>query len=312
TALSEREGINYGGGHVIEELIEGRWIKLRSTALPTDCYPRAEIETWINKDTVNQALMFNPRNAYQNYAAATNGSDRTIYTYMGILTPNFSNLTYSGAGELSPLLNDPWYRTIGTGTRIFLGGARGYVASQGTQHNPSVERTAGGIPKHPAGTLALMGNAKMMDSRYIRGARFHRYGVSLYVGIGIPIPILDEEMAAFTGVSAEQIETPVLDYSQPVRDRKPLRMVNFKDLRSGAVELNGKRVRTAPISSYKMAREIAGKLKEWIRNGDFYLSEPLEPLPGEGTLNTLEEREVEGKNPRSESFPEGDAEGSSD
>ncbi|GAI19640.1 unnamed protein product, partial [marine sediment metagenome] len=98
---------NYGGGHVIEELVAGKDIKLVATAYGTDCYPRRRLETWINIEDLNQAVLFNIRNAYQNYDVAVNLSDKTIYTYMGILKPNLGNANYSTAGQLSPLLNDP-------------------------------------------------------------------------------------------------------------------------------------------------------------------------------------------------------------
>jgi len=294
TAISETEGMTYGGAHVIQDLIEGKNVRLRSTAQGTDCYPRKEIETWINKDTVNQAYLFDPRNAYQNYACATNGSERTIYTYMGVLLPKFGNATYCSAGQLSPLLNDPLFRTIGMGTRIFLGGTAGYVAWEGTQHKGKVERSPGGTPVGPAGSLALIGDLKKMDSRFIRGARFHRYGVSLYVGVGIPIPILDEEMAQYAGVADGDIETAVFDYSQQTRSRDPIRRVNYRELRSGSIELAGKKVATAPLSSMKVARQIAAQLKAWIAEGLFQLTQPLEPLSTEGVTLPLEIREEEG------------------
>jgi len=112
---------NYGGGHVIEELVAGKDIKLEATAYGTDCYPRKKLETWINIKDINNAILFNIRNAYQNYEVATNLSNKTLYTYMGILKPKLGNANYSTSGQLSPLLNDPYYKTIGIGTRIFLG-----------------------------------------------------------------------------------------------------------------------------------------------------------------------------------------------
>lgn len=291
TAVSEDEGTGYGGAHIIQDLIDGKWIKLRATGHRTDCYPLKEIETWVNKDTLNQAYLFNPRNAYQNYASATNSTDRTLYTYMGVLLPSYGNVTYCSAGQLSPLLNDPLYRTIGIGTRVFLGGTAGFVAWPGTQHKPTVERTEQDVPRGPAGSLALIGDLKEMDSRFLRAARFHRYGVSLYVGVGIPIPVLDEEMAAFTGVSDSEIETSVFDYSQPTRAREPVRSVNYAELRSGKITIGDKKVHTAPLSSYKVARLIAETLKDWIKEGAFPLSAPVGRLPREGGLNTLDKRE---------------------
>lgn len=293
TAASETEGMSYGGGHVIHDLIAGKRIKLRSTGPGTDCYPRREIETWIDKDTVNQAYLFNPRNAYQNYACATNSSESTIYTYMGVLLPRLGNATYCSAGQLSPLLNDPLYRTLGLGTRIFLGGGIGYIAWEGTQHKTEVERSPGGTPVAPAASLALIGDLKKMDPRFIRGARFVRYGVSLYVGIGIPIPVIDEEMAQFTGVADKDIVTSVFDYSQPTRSRDPIRRVDYASLRSGAIEIEGKKVPTASLSSYKMARQIAGTLKSWIEAGEFTLTHPVELLPSELGGKTLEIRDEE-------------------
>lgn len=293
TALSESEGMNYGGGHLIEDLLMGRWLMLKASAIPTDCYPRREIQTYINLASVNEAFLFNPRNAYQNYACATNGSDRTLYTYMGVLMPGYGNVTYSSAGALSPLLNDPYYRTIGVGTRIFLGGAQGYVAWHGTQHKPSVERTSRGIPVGPGGTLALIGDLKKMSSEFIKAARFHRYGVSLYVGVGIPVPVLDEEMAYCTGVGNDEIYTYVYDYSEPKRSRKPIMKVSYAELHSGSVEIMGKKAISAPISSLRMARRIASVLKDWIKRGDFLLTEPVEALPSEGTLKGLDIRERE-------------------
>ena len=106
--------------------------------------------TWININDLNEAVLFNPRNAYQNYNVAVNRSDRTIYTYMGMLKPRLDNANYCSAGQLSPLLNDPCYTTIGIGTRIFLGGGVGYVIWQGTQHNPTVPRNDNGTPSAPA------------------------------------------------------------------------------------------------------------------------------------------------------------------
>ena len=219
TELSETKGFDYGGAHVIEDLVAGKKVRLRASSHGTDCYPRREIETEIDLATINQAYLFNPRNAYQNYPAAVNSTDRTIYTYMGTLLPHLGNLTYSTAGELSPLLNDPQYRTIGIGTRIFLGGAVGYVAWEGTQHNPGQTRAENGIPVSSAGTLALIGNLKEMNRRYLRAAVFDRYGVTMYVGVGVPIPILDEEIARSVGVSNAEIRTTVVDYGIPRRSR---------------------------------------------------------------------------------------------
>lgn len=288
TELSDTEGFNYGGAHVIQDLIDGRKVKLKATAYGTDCYTRKEIETYVDKETLNQAYLFNPRNVYQNYAVAVNSSAKTLHTYMGTLLPKFKNATYCSAGQLSPLLNDPFYRTIGVGTRIFIGGTAGYVAWEGTQHNPSQNRNDKGVPTAPAGTLALIGDLKNMDSNFIRACTFEKYGTSMFVGVGIPIPVLDQDVIKYASIKDEEIETVVLDYSIESRTRPPLAKVNYKDLRSGKINVDEKQIPTASISSYKKAREIAGELKGWIQNGQFLLQEPLQKLPVEQTFKPLE------------------------
>lgn len=272
---------SYGGGHVIEDLVGGKDVKLVGTSYGTDCYPRKAIETWINIKDLNEAVLFNPRNCYQNYNVAVNLSDRMIYTYMGMLQPRLGNANYCSAGQLSPLLNDPYYKTIGLGTRIFLGGGVGYVVWNGTQHNPGVPRTAGGVPRSPAGTLAVMGDLKGMSPAWLKGASFTGYGATLTVGIGIPIPVLNEDIFRHTLVKDEDIVSQIVDYSQSYPQVQPgsLGEVNYKELRSGGITINGKQVPTGGISSYAKAREIAQLLKRWIGEGAFLLSEPVAGLP---------------------------------
>lgn len=271
----------YGGGHIIEDLVSGKDVRLTATTYGTDCYPRKILDTWIRLEDMNEAVLFNMRNAYQNYNVAVNLSDRVIYTYMGVLQPKMRNANYCTAGRLSPLLNDPLYKTIGVGTRIFLGGNTGYVVSHGTQHNPGVRRTELGVPKMGAGTLAVTGDLKKMSSRWLRGASFTGYGVTVTLGLGIPIPILDEEILRFTSVSDADIIAPVVDYSESYPNCKPeiLAEVTVAQLKTGEITVGQKKVVTAGLSSYVRAREIALILKAWIEEGSFLLTEAVAALP---------------------------------
>ncbi len=279
TQLSETEGMAYGGAHVIEDLIRGKSIDIHSTAYGTDCYPRKVLDTTVNIYDLNQAVMMNPRNAYQKYNAATNGSNHKIHTYMGSLLPNNGNVTYSGAGVLSPMHNDPNYETIGMGTRMFLGGTQGYVIGEGTQHSP----------ESGFGTLMVRGNLKEMSSDYIRAATFDGYGTSLYVGMGIPIPIINEKVALATAITDADITTNLLDYGIPSRDRPKLAEVTYEELKSGTIDFNGKEIPTSSMSSFKMARKIAGELKQWIKDGDFFVTEPVELLPSDTSCRPMKQ-----------------------
>jgi uncharacterized protein (DUF39 family) len=272
----------YGGGHLIQELVERKRVRLKASSYGTDCYPRQEIETYFTIDEINEAILFNPRNAYQNYNCAVNLSPRTIYTYMGVLKPNLSNAHYCSAGQLSPLLKDPYFKTIGIGTRIFLGGGVGYVAWNGTQHFPSIQKDSTGRELGPAGgTLSLIGDLKQMNSKWLKGASFLGYGATLAVGIGLPIPILNEEITKFAAVKDKDLYAPIVDYSDAYPNRKPgnLGFVSYAELKTGEITVNGKHVPTAPLSSYPRAKEIAGILKQWISDGTFLITEPVKLLP---------------------------------
>lgn len=283
---------SYGGAHIIEELVAGNDIVLEAWGKGTDCYPRKHIKTVINKNTVNEAYLYNPRNAYQNYNVATNTTDKIKYTYMGTLLPKMRNASYSTAAELSPLINDPECRTIGLGTHIFLCGTDGYVTWNGTQFHSTKEVNEHGIPTSNARTIAVTGDLKNMSTDFLRAAYYEKYGVSLFVGIGIPIPVLDEDMARRVSIRNEQIETTIVDYGN---ENKILGKTNYAALRSGEIEINGQKVRTAPVASLAKAREIADVLKSWIEKGEFLLTEPVRPMPTGTSLKSLQETDVDNK-----------------
>jgi uncharacterized protein (DUF39 family) len=291
---------HYGGAHVIEELVAGKSVRLSASAYGTDCYPRRTLETLIFLKDMNEAVLFNPRNCYQNYNVAVNLSDKVIYTYLGMLRPRMGNANYCSAGQLSPLLNDPYYKTIGLGTRIFLGGGEGYIVWNGTQHNPNVKRGKNGVPRVPAGTLAVMGDLKQMSAEWLKGASFTGYGVSLTVGIGIPIPVLNEEIAQYTAVRDEDIVAQVIDYSEgyPQISGGSLGEVSYAQLKSGQITVQGKQIPTGGISSYSRARRIALLLKQRIKDRQFYLTEPAIPFPSFDSgisVKLLQERPIKQK-----------------
>lgn len=283
TEPSRTKGIEYGGAHVIEDLLRGRSVRLRATGPGTDCYPRTEIDTWVTLEDLNQAYFFNPRNAYQNYAVAVNTSDTALYTYLGTLLPRLANATFCSAGALSPLLNDPTYRTIGVGSRCFVAGAPGYVAWEGTQHNPHSDRDEHGVPVKPSGTLAVIADLKQASPEFFSAATFTKYGVSSFVGIGVPIPVLDEDIAETLALTDADISATIFDYGVQRRSRPALGTVTYAELRSGQIEIDGKKIPTGPISSLPKARRVAEELKRWIVEHRFTLAPPLQQLPQIGS-----------------------------
>ncbi|MBT3273370.1 MAG: hypothetical protein HN368_09460 [Spirochaetales bacterium] len=282
----------FGGGHVMEKLVAREKIQLFGLSYGTDDYPLREIRTWLTIDDLNQAIMTNPRNCYQNYNIAINCSDKPVYTYLGFLKPGMKNLTYCSAGQLSPLLNDPFYETIGIGTRVWLAGAQGHVYAEGTQHTSACERSENGVPEEGSGTLALTGDMKKMLPEYVRGVSLKGYGVSLALGVGIPIPILSPDILKRTTVRDNEILAPITDYSSdyPQKTGKILGKLSYEQLKQGEVVIDGKTVETGSLSSYSKAQDIAGILKDEIKRGDFYLSEPLSMLPKNQSMKGLEVR----------------------
>jgi uncharacterized protein (DUF39 family) len=107
------------------------------------------------------------------------------------------------------------------------------------------------------------------------------YGCSLAVGIGVPIPVLNEDMARYTGVSDEELFTTIIDYGRdyPRGEAKSLGYVSYAELKSGSIRFNGRNIPAVPLSSHVRALEIANILKGWIENGEFYLTEPQVMMP---------------------------------
>lgn len=278
-----------GGGHVIEDLIAGKPVHLRAIGQVTDCYSRATFETTITRDTINQFYLFNPRNVYQNFIVGVNGGDRLLHTYLGPLQPHLGNAVYSNPGAISPLLNDPDLELVGIGTRIFLGGGVGYVAWEGTQHFPLQKRLPNRTPIGPAATLALIGDAKQMNPRWVRGCYFKQYGPSLMLGVGIPLPVLREEVIAHCAVQDQDLAAPIMDFSIPRRVRPTFGLVSYAQLKSGRISIDGKTVRTAPLASAYFSRQVSAELKQWIKSGQFLLTEPVAPIPMDRTFLAQEQ-----------------------
>lgn len=281
----------YGGAHVIQDLLEGKDVVLEAWGKGTDCYPRKHIKTTININTINEFTLFNPRNAYQNYNVAVNTTKTIKHTYMGTLLPNLRNATYSTSGELSPLLNDPEFKTIGLGTRIFLGGTQGFVVWPGTQFHTTKPKNELGVPVTNAATIAVMGNLKEMSPNYIQAAYYEKYGVSMFVGIGIPIPVLNADIAKRVSINNSQIETSVLDYGTVGTPK--LGQVTYEELQSGSIKVGKKKIRTAPVASLSKARKIADELKTWLQTGNFEVSKPVQMFPSNTSLNSLKETEAD-------------------
>jgi uncharacterized protein (DUF39 family) len=167
------------------------------------------------------------------------------------------------------------------------------VYAEGTQHAGGVDRTPDGVPTGGAGTLALTADMKQMRKEFVRGVSFIGYGVSLALGIGIPIPILNEEVLRRACVRDRDILAPVIDYGNdyPQNTGNVIGHVSYEQLRTGQIQVDGRTVEVGSLSSYYKALEIANLLADEIRRGDFLLAAPIAPLKKDAKMKPLVKRE---------------------
>ena len=167
--------------------------------------------------------MCNPRNAYQRYNAA----DQFHRPRPPHLHGNAPSLLWEcdllRCGHLKPDIGRSTVPDDRGRCPDFPGGARGMVVGEGTQHSP-----AGGF-----GTLMVTGDMKEMSPEYARAATMHGYGVTLYIGVGIPLPVVDIGVVRSTAIRDEDIVVEVMDYGIPHRNRPAVRQVTYAEPRSG-------------------------------------------------------------------------------
>ncbi len=277
----------YGGAHVIHKLIKGESVELRAQGRPSHCYPGTSVNREITLENLNQAYFYNPRNCYQNYNVAYNSSDKPMDTYMGRLLPNGEGINFAGSGEISPLFNDPFLRTIGLGTRIFFGGGEGFITWEGTQYNGNTERdSATGIPITPSATLAIHADLRQMRPEYIQPVYIPGYGVSIYIAMGMAIPVLDVDMASHLAVRNRDIKTRIVDYATG----EVIKITNYDELINRTVEIDGRSVKVSTMSKNREAEEITSEFKNLIGSGGFYLSEQVKDLPLYGKVTGFGEK----------------------
>jgi uncharacterized protein (DUF39 family) len=126
-----------------------------------------------------------------------------------------------------------------------------------------------------------MGDLKKMSPKWLMGVSIQGYGCSLALGLGIPIPILNEEIIQYTAVSDDELFTQIVDYGHDYGKgiSKSYGQVSYAELKSGHIKFRDEEIPTFPLSSIVRAREIAEMLKRWISSGKFLIGEPQFTLP---------------------------------
>jgi uncharacterized protein (DUF39 family) len=103
-------------------------------------------------------------------------------------------------------------------------------------------------------------------------------GDVLMVAMAAPVPLMDGATAAGAATSNRALEAPVLDVAIPRRLKPSFGGVSYSALRSGWIEVEGRRLPALPAHSPRLAEEIAAELAQRLREGRFPLRLPLGSL----------------------------------
>lgn len=263
----------YGGGHVIQDLVADDEVALEVQGYGTVCHPNRSIERVITMDDLANTILVSPCGALESRPVGVNVSDRSIYTFLGTLRSRMANAAFSSSGALSPLINDPAMRAITPGTRVFFGGAEGIITGRGLRFDTPPVDPPPGPSVDPVQSLMMVGDLKQMSPKWVVGISLTGYGCGMAAGVGVPIPVLDEEVAAGCGVSDAEVELKVVDFSNdfPAASSRIMGVTTMEQLNQGVIEVGDRQVPTVPMSSRIRSVEICNTLKEWIESGRFML-----------------------------------------
>ena len=275
---SSKENPEYSGAHVLEDLIKKKDVHLKAFGENLEVFTNKEFETWFNLKNLNHGKLFLNQAIIQNNIVATNSGEKDINSPMGTLIGKLENSTFNSSSYLNPLINDPYTNLIGIGTKVWIAGASGVIVGHGSNHNPLQKRNEYGIPIGPGITLSAIVNIETMNPKWIRGGFIKSYGPVLYIGVGIPIPVLNEETAKYISITDDKIHSTIVDFSIPRRTKPTFGQCTYSELRTSTVIINKKPTLSAPLSSMALAIEICNELKNAILKKNFLLSEKVLPI----------------------------------
>ncbi len=284
------ENPEYGGAHILEDIVKGKDIHLKATGRNLEVFTNKEFETWFSLKNINHGKLFLNQSVIQNNIIATNSGDKDINSPMGTLIGKLENSTYNSSSYLNPLVNDPYAELIGIGTKIWIAGSSGLIVGHGSSHNPCQKRNEYGIPVGPGITLSAVADIQSMNPKWIRGGFIKSFGPVLYIGIGIPIPVLNEKVAKYISITDDNIHSTIVDFSIPRRTKPTFGQCTYSELRTSTVMINKKPTLSAPLSSMALALEVCNELKKLILQKDFLLSEKIIPLDLDVELKKLDSR----------------------
>lgn len=273
-----RENPEYGGAHILEDLVKGKDLYLKATGRNLEVFPNKQFDSWFNMKDLNQTRLLLNQGMNQNNIVACNAGEKDINSNMGTLIGHLENSTYNSSSFLNPLINDPFCKTIGIGTKVWVGGAQGFIIGHGSNHNPLQKRNKYGIPVGAGITLSIIADLDFMQPKWVRGGYLKSFGPVLYIGVGVPIPVLNDEIAENLTITDDKINTTIVDFSIPRRTKPTFGQCTYEELRTSTVIINNKPTLVAPLASMAWAIDMCNVLKDSILKKQFLLSEPISPI----------------------------------
>jgi uncharacterized protein (DUF39 family) len=224
----------------------------------------------------------------ENGVVAVSSAEGVVRSPWGPLLGPWASALYSCGGAGSIGLTMPGLSLLGPGSPVLVAGAIGWVVGSGSAHQPQVRRLASGHARSPGATAAVCVDWQELDPRWIRACFFEGHGSALLVAMAAPIPLINGTVALQASVDNDALEAPVLDVSIPRRLKPSYGGVAYSQLRSGRIDVDGRRLPVAPAHSPRLAAAIAAELVERLRGNRFPLRLPLLPLSGRPGLIPLE------------------------
>jgi uncharacterized protein (DUF39 family) len=276
------------GAQVLATLLAGESVELSAGGEATPLQPRRDLHLRLTLDQIGAGRLLLHRGIVENGVVAVSSAEGVLRSPYGPLLGPYANALYTCAGADSIGLAMPGLGLLGPGSPVLVGGAVGWVIGSGSGHLPGVRRLAGGQARTPGAVAALSVDLHALQPNWVRACWFEGHGSALLVAMAAPIPLINGAVALQASVDNDVLEAPVLDVSIPRRLKPSFGGISYRMLRSGHIEVDGRRLPAAPAHSPRLAAEIAAELVERLRGNRFPLRLPLEPLSERAGLIPLE------------------------
>lgn len=275
------------GGRVLAQWLAGRSVELHAAGEGTPLFPRRDLHTSLGLEDISSGHLLLPRAICENGVVAVSSSEGLLHTPYGPLIGPFGQALYTCSGADSIGLAMPGLALLGPGSPVLVGGGLGWIVGSGGGHQPQPRRLVSGHARTPGAVAAVCVPLHELQARWVRAGAMEGQGDVLMVAIAAPIPLIDGSTAVGAATSNRVLEAPVLDVAIPRRLKPSFGAVTYSTLRSGWIEVEGRRLPALPAHSPRLASEIGTELVRQLMEGVFPLRLPLCSLGGRLGLRPL-------------------------